>query len=101
MSSTNAPCSRLWTPARCALVWTCSPTNRRPARVPGTRRSAGTAGLNVEHMENRVFRGGHAAVASIDVAGQASDALLADLREIPHVLGVSEVTLGKDAEPGP
>ena len=44
-------------------------------------------------MENRVFRGGQAAVASIDVAGEASDALLADLREIPHVLGVSEVTL--------
>jgi D-3-phosphoglycerate dehydrogenase len=60
-----------------------------------------TAGLNVEHMENRVFRGGHAAVASIDVAGQASDTLLAGLREIPHVLGVSEVTLGEDAERGP
>jgi D-3-phosphoglycerate dehydrogenase len=59
-----------------------------------------TAGLNVEHMENRVFRGGHAAVASIDVAGQASNALLAGLREIPHVLGVSQVTLGEDAERG-
>jgi D-3-phosphoglycerate dehydrogenase len=52
-----------------------------------------TAGLNVEHMENRVFRGGQAAVASIDVAGQATDSLLADLREIPDVLGVSQVTL--------
>jgi D-3-phosphoglycerate dehydrogenase len=60
-----------------------------------------TAGLNVEHMENRVFRGGRAAVACIDVAGQTSDALLAALREIPDVLGVSEVTLGADAEPGP
>ena len=60
-----------------------------------------SAGLNVEHMENRVFRGGHAAVASIDVAGHASEALLASLREIPHVLGVSEVTLGEDAERGP
>jgi D-3-phosphoglycerate dehydrogenase len=60
-----------------------------------------TAGLNVEHMENRVFRGGRAAVASIDVAGQATDALLTDLRAIPHVLGVSEVTLGEDAERGP
>ena len=56
-----------------------------------------TAGLNVEHMENRVFRGGQAAVASIDVAGQASDSLLADLREIPDVLGVSEVPLGAPA----
>jgi len=60
-----------------------------------------SAGLNVEHMENRVFRGGHAAVASIDVAGQTSDALLADLRAIPDVLGVSEVTLEPDAEAGP
>jgi D-3-phosphoglycerate dehydrogenase len=52
-------------------------------------------------MENRVFRGGHAAVASIDVAGQPSDALLADLRAIPHVLGVSAVRLGEDSERGP
>jgi D-3-phosphoglycerate dehydrogenase / 2-oxoglutarate reductase len=52
-----------------------------------------TAGLNVEHMENRVFRGGEAAVASIDVAGQTSDDLLDALRAIPHVLGVSEVKL--------
>lgn len=51
------------------------------------------ARLNVEHMENRIFRGGDAAVATIDVAGEASDELLADLRAIPHVLGVSEVTL--------
>jgi D-3-phosphoglycerate dehydrogenase len=51
------------------------------------------AGLNVEHMENRVFRGGEAAVASIDIAGHTSESLLADLRAIQHVLGVSEVTL--------
>ena len=65
------------------------------AEVLGTLR---TAGLNVEHMENRVFRGGEAAVASMDVAGETSEALLAALREIPDVLGVSEVTLGADAE---
>ncbi len=53
------------------------------------------AGLNVEHMQNRIFRGGEAAAASIDVAGQASDELLTALRGIPHVLGVSEVTLGR------
>jgi D-3-phosphoglycerate dehydrogenase len=58
------------------------------------------AGLNVEHMENRVFRGGQAAVASIDVGGRTSDALLAALRDIPDVLGVSEVPLG-DAERAP
>ena len=38
-------------------------------------------------MENRVFRGGQAAVASIDVAGQASDALLAALRDDPPRAG--------------
>jgi D-3-phosphoglycerate dehydrogenase len=58
------------------------------------------AGLNVEHMVNRIFRGGDAAVATIDVAGQASQALLDELRGIPHVLGVSEVTL-TDAGRGP
>ena len=57
-----------------------------------------TAGLNVEHMENRVFRGGEAAVASIDVPGPIADGLVADIGAIPHVLGVSEATLGNDAE---
>ena len=55
------------------------------------------ADLNVEHMQNRIFRGGEAAVASIDVAGRASEELLTALRGIPHVLGVSEVTLGRDS----
>jgi D-3-phosphoglycerate dehydrogenase / 2-oxoglutarate reductase len=59
------------------------------------------ARLNVEHMENHIFRGGEAAVATIDVAGQPPDALLATLRDLPHVLSVSEVTLGPDAEPRP
>ena len=47
------------------------------------------AGLNVEQMENRVFQGGEAAVASIDVAGRMPDGLLDDLRAIGDVLGVS------------
>jgi D-3-phosphoglycerate dehydrogenase len=51
------------------------------------------AGLNVEHMENRIFRGGEAAVASIDVAGKPSRALLDELRGVPHVLSVTELTL--------
>ena len=59
-----------------------------------------STGLNVEHMENRVFRGGHAAVASIDIAGETSESLLAALREIPHVLGVSQVELGEDRARG-
>lgn len=56
-----------------------------------------TAGLNVEHMENRIFRGGTAAVASIDVAGSVSEELLDRLHEVPHVLGVSAVRL--ESEP--
>ena len=50
------------------------------------------AGLNVEHMENRVFRGGEAAVASIDVAGSIPDDLLDQIGAIPDVLGVSAAT---------
>ena len=56
-----------------------------------------TAHLNVEHMVNRVFRGGEAAVAFIDVEGQPSEDLLESVREIPHVLGVSVVKLGDSA----
>ena len=60
-----------------------------------------TAHLNVQHMVNRVFRGGEAAVAFIDVEGDASGDLLDTLRAIPHVLGVSAVTLDEDAEAVP
>ena len=52
-----------------------------------------TAGLNVEHMENRVFRGGEAAVASIDVGGPLPERLLDDLAAMEHVLGVSRTSL--------
>ena len=51
------------------------------------------AHLNVEHMVNRVFRGGDAAVASMDIEGHASEELLSELREVPHVLGVTVVHL--------
>ena len=47
------------------------------------------ARLNVEHMENRVFRGGDAAVASIDVAGSVPDDLVDRLGAVDNVLGVS------------
>ncbi|WP_432479844.1 NAD(P)-dependent oxidoreductase [Nocardioides sp. GXQ0305] len=45
--------------------------------------------LNVEQMHNRVFQGGEAAVATIDVAGALPDELLADVAGLPDVLGVS------------
>jgi D-3-phosphoglycerate dehydrogenase len=47
------------------------------------------ARLNVEHMENRVFSGGEAAVASIDLAGSLPEGLLGEIGEVPNVLGVS------------
>jgi D-3-phosphoglycerate dehydrogenase len=47
------------------------------------------ARLNVEHMENRVFRGGEAAMATIDVAGSLPDGLLAEMADVPNVLGIS------------
>ena len=47
------------------------------------------ARLNVEHMENRVFRGGEAAMASIDVAGSLPDGLLEQIGAVANVLGVS------------
>lgn len=50
-------------------------------------------GLNVEQMQNRVFRGGDAAVATIDVAGRPSEDLLADLGALPDVFGVSATTI--------
>jgi D-3-phosphoglycerate dehydrogenase len=51
------------------------------------------AHINVEHMVNRVFRGGDAAVASIDIEGRPSEELLQELRQVPHVLGVTVVEL--------
>jgi D-3-phosphoglycerate dehydrogenase len=56
-----------------------------------------TAHLNVEHMVNRVFRGGEAAVAFIDVEGEPSEDVLDAVRDIPHVLGVSVVMLSESS----
>ena len=55
------------------------------------------AGLNVEHMQNRIFAGGAAAVATIDVAGTVPADLTAALDAIPQVLGTSLTTI--DAGP--
>ena len=54
------------------------------------------AGLNVEHMQNRIFTGGEAAVATIDVAGTLPADLLAHLEAMPEVLGSSLVALDTD-----
>ncbi len=45
-------------------------------------------GLNIQHMENRVFQGHQAAVAAIDVSAGFTDDLKRQLEELPDVLGV-------------
>ncbi len=45
--------------------------------------------LNVEQMENRIFMGSKAAVATIDVVGEVTDDLLTTLEGIPDVIHVS------------
>jgi D-3-phosphoglycerate dehydrogenase / 2-oxoglutarate reductase len=51
------------------------------------------SGLNVEQMENRIFAGGNAAVATIDVGDDLSRELLAQIDAIPDVIHVSVVTV--------
>ena len=47
--------------------------------------------LNVEQMENRIFEGRNAAVATIDVVGEVGPELLAALERLDHVIHVSVV----------
>jgi D-3-phosphoglycerate dehydrogenase len=53
--------------------------------------------LNVEQMENRVFEGRNAAVATIDVVGDVGPDLLAALEALDHVIHVSVVPTGRAA----
>jgi D-3-phosphoglycerate dehydrogenase / 2-oxoglutarate reductase len=53
--------------------------------------------LNVEQMENRVFRGGNAAVATIDVVGDVDPDLVETLEGLPNVIHVSAVPIAGDA----
>lgn len=63
------------------------------ARVLGV---LGKSTLNVEHMENRIFDGGNAAVANIDVTGSVDDEVVDALRADPAVLGVSVARLAEE-----
>jgi D-3-phosphoglycerate dehydrogenase / 2-oxoglutarate reductase len=49
--------------------------------------------LNVEQMQNRVFQGGNAAVATIDVAGDVGSDLVATLEALPDVIHVSAAAI--------
>jgi D-3-phosphoglycerate dehydrogenase len=55
------------------------------------------ARLNVEHMENRVFSGGEAAVATIDLSGAVAEDVVAEIGRISDVLSVSVVSLGAES----
>ncbi len=48
-----------------------------------------TNGINVQQMQNRVFRGGQAAVASINVGSVPNADVLAQLAEVDEVLNLS------------
>jgi D-3-phosphoglycerate dehydrogenase len=51
--------------------------------------------LNVEQMENRVFEGRNAAVATIDVVGEVGPDLIGALEELPNVIHVSAVPVSR------
>jgi D-3-phosphoglycerate dehydrogenase len=50
--------------------------------------------LNVEQMQNRIFQGGNAAVATIDVAGDIGPELVAALEDLPDVIHVAVAPIG-------
>jgi D-3-phosphoglycerate dehydrogenase len=70
----------------------------RPGVLAGVLDLLSQQRLNVEHMENRVFSGGEAAVASIDVDRSLPTGLLEQLGEVPNVLGVSATSFA-DVDP--
>lgn len=47
--------------------------------------------LNVEQMENRVFEGRNAAVATIDIVGDVGPELIGALEDLPNVIHVSAI----------
>ena len=47
------------------------------------------AGLNIEDMANRIFAGGNAAIATIHVGGNLSEAVIGDVAATTNVLSVS------------
>ncbi|MDH3296058.1 MAG: NAD(P)-binding domain-containing protein [Acidimicrobiia bacterium] len=52
-------------------------------------------GLNVQQMQNQVFQGGQAAVASIFVGGTVTDEVIAALEQIDEVIGISSSPTSK------
>lgn len=59
--------------------------------LSGILRVLREAEINVGQMENRIFAGEHAAVATMQVAGEVDDTVVQRIREVEHVLHVSAV----------
>ncbi len=57
--------------------------------LAGVLRLLSEAGLNVEQMDNRIFAGGDAAAATIQLTGTVDGALRAAVAGLPDVIGVS------------
>ena len=57
--------------------------------LAGVLHALGSAGVNVEQMENRIFSGGNAAVATIRTIRRPGAAAVAAIGGLPDVIGVS------------
>jgi len=62
--------------------------------LSGVLTSIKSSGLNVQNMTNQVFSGADTAVAVVQVQGEVSDAMVAELEALPHILGVTAYPSG-------
>jgi len=61
----------------------------RPGVLAGIFEVIGTAGINVEEMENVICEGGNAGIARIHLNETPTEGHIASIRQAPHVLGVT------------
>lgn len=57
--------------------------------LSGVLISIKSSGLNVQHMTNQVFYGAGTAVAVVQVQGEVSDTMVAELEGLPYIVGVT------------
>ncbi len=63
--------------------------NNQVGVLAGVLLALRSAGINVEQMENRIFSGGRAAAATIQISGEVSSSLKAELEELDAIIGIS------------
>ena len=63
--------------------------NNRVGVLAGVLLALRSAGINVEQMENRIFSGGNAAAATIQISGSPDAALQAEIEALDAILGIS------------